>query len=577
MLFHWLHASFVTFYQVFASCVYRGTVTGNSGAGVVVRGAQFTMNGGTISDNDSSGVIVTAWGNYTPSFTMNGGVIEYNRGLNHAGHTQGHAGGGIHAQGADVRIINGLIRNNSVYNRCCNQPAYGGGIYLFQSSLYIRDSIIENNHVLGSWPSHIGIGNHGGVDVWAPFTFAGGGVFIGHNSKLEMINSTIANNSANIGGGVFIYEGAEFIMQSGSISGNMASYHGNGGGIWLPHNSLANLYIGAGAMFSGNRAIRSFDRLPDDDAIYYANIHATEWTSPFTQGFNNVDIGFGTPTPYGGIGRLTIGSIEAIINQSNNPRDRTITLNVPSNQIVDNVFTGVITDMAPYSYDVYFGTSSNRWSAERFWVIGDEVNLRTGYNVFLSHYSGMMYSLIINPIPDGQITRLSIGNFSGEIDQEAQTITFNIPTHLIDGFNQFRGNVTKLEASSDTIIFFAGGQEWPMVLGDEAGITTGNLVYVEDGVIYTIIIDHQDPTKTITGLSIGDIAGVVNQETRTITFNVPAHMIDGFNQLRGNITLLEAASSTIIFFAGGQEWPMSLGQEAGTSHGDLVYVDGGII
>jgi len=23
MLFHWLHASFVTFYQVFASCVYR--------------------------------------------------------------------------------------------------------------------------------------------------------------------------------------------------------------------------------------------------------------------------------------------------------------------------------------------------------------------------------------------------------------------------------------------------------------------------------------------------------------------------------------------------------------------------
>lgn len=86
------------------------------------------------------------------------------------------------------------------------------------------------------------------------------------------------------------------------------------------------------------------------------------------------------------------------------------------------------------------------------------------------------------------ITSLSIGNFDGIVDQEARTITFNVPAHLLGG-GQLCGNITELEAASNTIIFFAGNQEWPMSLGQEAGISTGDLVYVEGGVIYTIIVN----------------------------------------------------------------------------------------
>jgi len=168
------------------------------------------------------------------------------------------------------------------------------------------------------------------------------------------------------------------------------------------------------------------------------------------------------------------------------------------------------------------------------------------------------------------ITSLSIGGVSGVIDQEAATITFNIPTNAINQHGQFRGEITELVASSDRLIFFAGGQEWQLSLGQEAGVNDGDLVYVEGGTIYTIIIKH--PELTITSLSIGGVAGVIDQEAATITFTVPASSIDGFNQFRGNITEFTAPLDTLIFFAGGQEWPLRLGESAGISTGNLVYV-----
>ena len=176
--------------------------------------------------------------------------------------------------------------------------------------------------------------------------------------------------------------------------------------------------------------------------------------------------------------------------------------------------------------------------------------------------------------PAYDIVRLSIGGVAGVIDQEAHTITFTVPEESIDGFDQFRGYITELEASSDTLVFFAGGQDWPIRSGESAGVSTGVTVRAEGGtVVYTIIVAH--PARSITSFSIGGVAGVIDQEAATITFTVPE--LDDIGQFRGEITELEADSSTIIFYAGGTDWPMGLGDEAGVSTGVTVRVDGGIV
>ncbi|MCL1797337.1 MAG: DUF5018 domain-containing protein, partial [Eggerthellaceae bacterium] len=77
-----------------------------------------------------------------------------------------------------------------------------------------------------------------------------------------------------------------FIMNGGTISGNTTG--GDGGGIYIP--SYDKLTVGASAIFSNNKAQAAYDRNPDFDAIYAAQISGTAWTSPFTQGFNNYDI-----------------------------------------------------------------------------------------------------------------------------------------------------------------------------------------------------------------------------------------------------------------------------------------------
>lgn len=151
--------------------------------------------------------------------------------------------------------------------------------------------------------------------------------------------------------------------------------------------------------------------------------------------------------------------------------------------------------------------------------------------------------------------------------------------YSIDNFNQFRGDITELEAISDTLIFRAGGQDWPLTLGDSAGVSTGVTVRAEGGdVNYTIIIEHPDvQVGTITSLSIGRESGNIDQDAHTITFIVDADEIDNHGQFRGDITELEAASDTIIFFAGGQDWPLRLGDSAGVSTGVTVRVEGGIV
>jgi len=87
-----------------------------------------------------------------------------------------------------------------------------------------------------------------------------------------------------------------------------------------------------------------------------------------------------------------------------------------------------------------------------------------------------------------------------------------------------------------------------MSLGDEAGVSTGVTVRVEDGIVYTIIIEHpEEPVRSITALAIDGATGVIDQEAQTITFTVPEdRIING--RFAGTITELVANNGTIYFW-----------------------------
>ncbi|MCL2456114.1 MAG: hypothetical protein FWD19_01030, partial [Defluviitaleaceae bacterium] len=56
--------------------------------------------------------------------------------------------------------------------------------------------------------------------------------------------------------------------------------------------TAGKIFVGADVIFADNHAEKAFNRAPIDDEIYRAQIFATRWSDPFSQGFNNFDIAY---------------------------------------------------------------------------------------------------------------------------------------------------------------------------------------------------------------------------------------------------------------------------------------------
>jgi len=177
----------------------------------------------------------------------------------------------------------------------------GRGIWNISSTLTILDGVIS-----GHYTNNL---RGGGVSSSGHFTmYAGkitnntatgaGGVDIGLRSSFTMHSGEISGNTASgSAGGVSIASYGYFTMYGGEISNNTAfsSPGMSVGGI--ENIRRGNIFIGADAIFKNN-AFSSLSthtpraRLSADDDVYYEFIHGTQWTYPFTQGLNNIDIGY---------------------------------------------------------------------------------------------------------------------------------------------------------------------------------------------------------------------------------------------------------------------------------------------
>ncbi|MDR1795173.1 MAG: InlB B-repeat-containing protein [Erysipelotrichaceae bacterium] len=158
-----------------------------------------------------------------------------------------------------------------------NTAAYGGGIF---------------NERAG------GVVTINGAEILYNTAEYGGGIF---NEDALIINSaTISYNEATLAGGGGIYTSKPNVANSnwhtdvlgGTISYNIAKT--DGGGIYSNKANLTILTVGAGVVFEnnsiGNAANVGIEAA--DQPTYDANIHATTWTVPFSNGYNNVDIAY---------------------------------------------------------------------------------------------------------------------------------------------------------------------------------------------------------------------------------------------------------------------------------------------
>jgi hypothetical protein len=161
------------------------------------------LSGGTTNNTNNSGgvdVYADAW------FIMNeGSMIENNR--------RTIPGGAVSLMGNDTEqalfgMVGGVIRNN--------RASYGGGVNVGENSYMIMvDGLIQNN---------------ANTSTTTTINTGGGGVRLHTESSLfDMHGGTIeGNTSTRHGGGVLVSSGAVFMKYGGTIRGNAAAQNGGG-------------------------------------------------------------------------------------------------------------------------------------------------------------------------------------------------------------------------------------------------------------------------------------------------------------------------------------------------------------
>ena len=222
-----------------AFTMYGGTISNNDSRGVLVSGGTFTMYGGEISHNKcittgaegGGGVWVKNDGSSIGNFAMYGGKISNNtyKGTGNCG------GGGVYASGTGGFIIQGgeITNNQCSYNAAnTSNGASGGGLYISGKprELKIENCTISNNTCDGE----------------------GGGIFAISSGESSITNCTISGNNAtrkNSMGGGFTFQNSTFTLKECTITDNKTA--GQGGAICLM-TSGANLTLSNDLKFSGN-------------------------------------------------------------------------------------------------------------------------------------------------------------------------------------------------------------------------------------------------------------------------------------------------------------------------------------
>ncbi|MCR4647790.1 MAG: DUF4214 domain-containing protein [Lachnospiraceae bacterium] len=155
--------------------------------------SEFTMYGGNVGNSEGNGVYV-----YRGEYTLNGGSVSWNN-TDH--------GGGVCIEEGIFTMNGGSISNNTAYkNEATSYHASGGGVYQQSGTFIMNGGSISNNTSVNEY---------------------GGGVFQ-RSGTFIMNGGSIFGNSSDIGGGVCVQSSGIYILNDGIVSNNTASYYGGG-------------------------------------------------------------------------------------------------------------------------------------------------------------------------------------------------------------------------------------------------------------------------------------------------------------------------------------------------------------
>ncbi len=221
--------------------IFLSNTSGSAGAGLssvfnnnALQDVQFIAN--------HAGNYGDGWYTYIATATMSGGYFERN--------TAQQAGGAIENEGI-LTLTNVLIYSNTAIATA--YPAYGGGIDNERAGngmgyLIVSNSKIYANKVVTGDVNYAGAGIYSWGDFSQPtigtarvtilnsaiysnstLIGPGGGINADISTTLIIVNSTIANNSAQFGAGLFVTDTASAMITNSTFYNNQAS--GSGGNI----------------------------------------------------------------------------------------------------------------------------------------------------------------------------------------------------------------------------------------------------------------------------------------------------------------------------------------------------------
>jgi uncharacterized repeat protein (TIGR02543 family) len=240
-----------------------GSVNLTGGSVTIPASATIKISGGTLTGNNTFGVVTVQNGAYLEleAVTISGGYYVPSN--------SGSPAGGVTVSGGELLMKSGArITGNKGFN--------GGGVQVVNSGVLTMNSgseVSENtatNSGGGVWVGSGGrftLENGGKISDNLTGNQGGGGVYVGGGNSttttavFTMNGGEISANrtetaSGGSGGGVQVANGGAFTLEGGKISGNIA-YHLGGGGVYVGGGSYANppaVFTMNGGEISLNRA-----------------------------------------------------------------------------------------------------------------------------------------------------------------------------------------------------------------------------------------------------------------------------------------------------------------------------------
>lgn len=234
-----LHITAVEFNRVFS--ITAGTEVELSG--LTITGGRDTHGGGILNSGTltlTNSTVVDNWADLHGSGIYNdlGVLTLIDSTVSDNLSYEVLSGGGIYNVGGLATLIDSIVSNN--------RSKAGGGIFNNNGTFILTNSIVSGNFTSGGLASDGGgIHNNSGSltltnsIVTDNVGTLGGGIYSnGADSRVTLIDSTVSNNQADYGGGLYANNSAVIEIANSSIDGNLAEL--SGGGIY---NRLGNLTL----------------------------------------------------------------------------------------------------------------------------------------------------------------------------------------------------------------------------------------------------------------------------------------------------------------------------------------------